>query len=205
MIIRIAFALALVSGLVAARPFYGWTQFFSAKYKYAAYYPPGWHLLQPTGDSLTAINFPDSQRVTGAVIPEQGAYIDAGPVSASITTVNDAVMQALAHADGAPILEQTLLTSDPGTNGCPTLHQLEYYENFGSSTKPVLEHWTSYFCSVHGRIFAVDLGYWRGNKDAALLEGLARTVANTLQIYPLKVSSGGQPAPPKARARTRPR
>jgi len=178
---RLLVALALLGGLLAPQH-YGWTHYASPKRQFSAFYPPGWHLLKPDFGILQAINFPDSERVGGVVIPPTGAIITAGPTGYPGKTINDVVVASLVGTDGAPILDQTLLTDGLGPDGCPTLREVQTYLNLGSPVHPVLERSTSYFCQVHGRIFSVNIEYYRGNKDAAMLESLAREVSMTLRI-----------------------
>lgn len=175
---------ALLGAAVAAQPCRGWRLYKSASERFAAYYPPGFHMLNPRLFGLDVVNVPRSRLASGGpVIPENGAEITVGPAEQPGKTIDDLIVQSQRSADGPPILEQTLLTSGLGPDGCPALHQVENYENFGGPIHPVLMHWTTYFCEVHGRIFAVTLSYWRGNKDRKMLEGFARTVAMTLRIY----------------------
>jgi hypothetical protein len=176
---------------------YGWTHFVSAHHQFSAFYPPGWHELTPGLGGLQVITFPDSERVGGIIIPPAGAIITVGPTGYPGKTVNDVVMASLVGADGPPILDQTILTDGLGPDGCPTLREVQTYLTLGSATHPVLERDTAYYCQVHGRIFTVDLEYYRGNKNAAMLESLARDVAMTLRVE--KLSSRGARRPNRHR------
>ena len=176
---------------------YGWVHYVSTQHRFSAFYPPGWHEVTPGLGGLQVINFPDSERVGGIIIPPAGAIITVGPTGYSGKTINDTVVASLVGADGPPILDQTILTDGLGPDGCPTLREVQTYLNLGSATHPVLERDTAYYCQVHGRIFTVDLEYYRGNKDAAMLESLARDVAMTLRVE--KLPSRGARGPDRHR------
>ncbi len=179
---RVAGLVILWVGALLAPQHYGWTHYVSAQHRFSAFYPPGWHLLTPDVGVLQVVNFPDSERVGGTIIPPAGAIITVGPTGYPGKTVNDVIVASLVGADGPPILDQTILTDGLGPDGCPALHEVQTYLNLGSATHPVLERDTTYYCQVHGRIFTVNLEYFRGNRAAPMLESLARTVATTLRI-----------------------
>ncbi len=163
----------------------GWTHFASKGDRFSTWYPPGWHPFMAAWshfDDLAVINFPTSERVTGVVIPVHGAMIQAGPAPPG-KTIEDLVQASTKFAaDPAPLVDQTLLTNTPNPDACPTLRQIEYYDNLGSAVTPILEHWTSFYCTVHGRVFIVSLSYIRGNKDAKMLEAETLSVARSLRI-----------------------
>ncbi|MGH9473163.1 MAG: hypothetical protein ACRD1M_10520 [Terriglobales bacterium] len=154
----------------------------SAKYRFSAWYPPGWQLLIPGSQSLEIINFPQSQRVTGTIIPENGALIQAGP-DVVPGSIQEQINASLLHAGAvAPALDQTLVTGLTYPGSPKTLRQVEYYENYGTQTDPVLQHITTFWCEINGRVASVALFYWRGNKGAKMLEGEALDVARSLRV-----------------------
>jgi len=181
-IARLILGLFCLAGTAAVPAGTGWTHFVSTKYRFSAWYPPGWQPLAPGSQSLEIIDFPQSQRVTGTIIPEGGALIQAGP-DALPGTVQDQINSELLHAGAvSAIIDQTLVTGLPYPDAPKTLRQVEYYENYGTQTDPVLQHITDFWCEVNGRVAGVTLFYWRGNKDAKMLEGLALDVARSLRV-----------------------
>ena len=180
---RLALAIVLLAASPALPAGAGWTHFVSKRYRYSAWYPPGWAPLTKRSQSLTVINFPQSERVTGAVVPVGGALIQAGPAERPDKTIEDLVQEEMTVAGARyPILDQTLLTNLPYPDAPKTLRQVEYYENWGSATHPILQHVTTFWCKVHGRIFSVALIYFHGNKGAKVLEAEALEVARSLRI-----------------------
>lgn len=172
---------AVLGGTAAAPQGAGWTHFVSATYRYSAWYPPGWRQMS-TLDSIYIADFPQSQAGTGSVIPEQGAVISVGPTEVQ-GTISEQINAELNHAGvKSPILDQTLETGLKDPDAPTTLRQVEYYDNFGTATDPILQHVTVFYCEVHGRIFEVVLLYWRDNKNAKMLEGEALAIARTLRI-----------------------
>ena len=185
MITRLAAILLLASGLLGVAPATGWAHFQSSKYRFSIFYPPGWHILHAGDDwpGLDVINFPSSEAGHGTVLTENGALITVMPPEEPGGNVDDLVAQSTKFLHDPPSIDQTILTRTTDPNHCPTLRQVSYYENLGTELTPVLEQFTTYYCEVHNRIFRVTLTYYRGNKDTGMLEGLARTVADTLRIY----------------------
>ncbi len=178
-----ALAIALLAVVPALAAGTGWTHFVSKQYRYSAWYPPGWQPLTPKSQSLTIINFPQSERVGGGVIPAHGALIQAGPAHRPGKTIEELLQEGMTVAGARyPILDQTLLTGLPYADAPKALRQVEYYENYGSATRPILQHVTTFWCKVHGRIFSVALFYFRGNKDAKMLEAEALSVARSMRI-----------------------
>ncbi|HEY8054946.1 MAG TPA: hypothetical protein VIE13_03440 [Terriglobales bacterium] len=184
MIARLTAALSLAGALLALAPATGWTRFYSAKYRFFTFYPPGWHILSASDwPRLEVINFPTSEAGHGTVLTEDGADIMVIPPAEPGGNIDDLVAQSIKFVHDPPSIDQTILTRTTDPNHCPTLRQVSYYENLGTELTPVLEQVTTYYCEVHNRIFRVTLTYYRGNKDTDMLEGLARTVVDTLRVY----------------------
>lgn len=188
MIARLAVPFALLLTLIAAAPTGGWKRFYSQKYRFAVFYPADWapldfHGIEPQGEYLDVINFPESERVTGIVIPQSGAELIVAPSRNPGATIDDLVAQSLKFVHDAPSVDQTILTGMTGANECGTLRQVKYHINLGDDLHPVLEHDTVYYCEVHRRILVVTMRYFRGNKDATMLDGIARTAAQTLTVF----------------------
>lgn len=159
----------------------GWTRLGSKEYRFSTFAPPGWQPLIPNSHTFPVINFPQSERVEGAVIPESGALIDAGPVNRPVRTIADAVRTGM-PAGAEVTLDQTLLISTRDSDACQTLREVGWDVNLGDADHPVFEHTTEFYCEVHSRLFAVGVDYYHGNKDAAMLNALALTVAKDLRI-----------------------
>ena len=171
-------AVLLVATIAGAKS--GWKAFHSEQYRYSTFYPPGWQPLTPRSQAFTAINFPQSERVEGIVVPPSGAMIEAGPTGEP--TVDKEIKADLENAGTDATVDQTLLTKLPYPDACKSLRQVEYDVNLGSTTSPVYQHITSFYCEVHGRAFGVTLIYYRGNKDAEMLQAVALDVARFLRI-----------------------
>lgn len=185
MMLRISLAaVALGILMFAAQLSHGWARYYSPKQGFAVFYPPDFYLLDPELLGMEAVNVPRSKLVSGGpLIPEDGAELAVGPAGEPGQTIRDIVIASQKSADGAPIIDQTLLTGFTGPDKCHSMRQVEVYENYGGPKIPVLQHITSYYCEAHGRNFAVTMYYWEGNKEAPMLEGMARTVAKTLTVY----------------------
>lgn len=172
---------AVLGALVASLSQTGWTQFKSAEYRYTAFAPPGWQPLIPNSHSFPVINFPQSERVEGAVLPESGAIIEVGPGGGTAKTVRDLYLKELPEGT-VPTMDQTLLVPAPDPDACRTLREVGWDVNLGDADHPVFEHSTSFYCELHNRVFVVRVEYYHGNKDAKTLDALALTVARTLRI-----------------------
>lgn len=180
---RTLLSIALLAGVAAMPATNHWTHFVSPQCRFSTWYPPGWRQTVPASEGLEIANFPKSQAVTGVFIPITGALIQAGPAADQSQTMEDDVIGQM-RADWARLttLDQTIVTGMPYPNFPKTLRVVEYYENYGTATKPILQHTTMILCKVHGRIFIVELFYWRGNRHAKMLEGEALDVARDLDI-----------------------
>lgn len=176
-------AIVLLACATASAAPNGWAHFVSKQSRFSAWYPPGWQPLTPGSVALEIVDFPKSEAVTGAVVPERGALIQAWPASDPADTIEKLIQrQTTIDGDVAPDVDQTLLTGLRYPDSPRTLRQVEYVRNEGSAVHPILQHVTMYYCKVHGRIFEVMLIYFRGNKKAKQLEAAARSVARSLRI-----------------------
>lgn len=168
-------ALIAVGSIVAAQHS-GWEHFGSERYGYSASYPPGWHQFSSKNeDSLEIINFPDSQRRAGIVIPPWGADLAVGPSPYPDKSLEEWIQIDLRGEDATT--DKTVANTAAGRDACSSFREIKYLEN------PDLS-WTLFYCREAGRQFRISLAYSPQNREAKSLDAVALEVAKSIRFFP---------------------
>lgn len=173
-------ALIAVGSIVAA-PQSGSEHFRSERYGYSAAYPPGWHQLSPKRDSLDIINFPDSQRRAGIVIPPSGAELMAGPSPYPAASLEQWIQSDLQGQK--PEVDRIVATGTRNPEACSVFREVKYLDNINPSAHPYYMNWTVFYCADEGRHFAVSLDYFPENSAAKDLDEVALGVAKSIRFF----------------------
>jgi len=158
-----------------------WKVFTSDRYHFSVRYPASWRIVNNSTAPLYIANFPASQHVEGVVIPGSGAIILVFVRSTGLSLGPNS-LEALIKRETKfwKILRRSeIKRSNEKPRVCYRLVEVVMKSTVGLGTPRIN---TSYYCSVHGRLFVISLANWGGNSAQEQLQTIALKMALSLRI-----------------------
>ena len=154
----------------------GWHEFVSTQGGYIAYYPQGWHILEPSPPTLYICNFPASRAVRAVIVPENGATIGIASPPAGVTTLAqwldwDTAAPHRVRSRGSFVLQRTRPN--------PTLRVSEVVSESIDGPDSV-----SWYFDVSGRLLVARLNFWRGDPNEGKYRQVLREMLQVLAPLP---------------------
>ena len=165
----------------------GWGVFESRSQHFSVRYPASWHQMVAADgsvdhDTLSIINFPNSEIVSGVIIKKGGASIAAlaVPVNAAPSNVRSLEDWIRWYEKHDAVLDDHVIPVVKGApDACRNLRRIVTRYEVGPNTFQI--H-TDYFCSTMHGLYVVLLTNWEGDPHQSALQDVALEVALSLRV-----------------------
>lgn len=156
----------------------GWKLFISKKEHYSVHYPAWWRRIQSDSDFLYIVNFPKSAKIKVLAFPPGGAEIVVQEAKEHYNSIDEWIKKDSRY--GAKVIGRHVMKQPKAqADACATFVQVVTKTDIGLPARFI---GTSYYCSVQGHLFVIELGNWEWDSRQKQLQMLALKIARSLRI-----------------------